>query len=151
MLCLLLSGARREEIAQLAIADIQHEGDIHYFDITNEGESQSLKNEGSKRRVPIHSELVRLGFLAYVQKQRRGGRLFPQLEKGSNGYGDAVGKWFGRLLRHFLSITDPGLVLHSTRHTVITRLHSAGVPQNIRLSSRRSSKQHGARHDIRTS
>ena len=74
---------------------------------------------------------MRLGFLEYVGKQRRGARLFPQLEKGSNGYGDAVGKWFGRLLRHFLSITDPGLVLHSTRHTVITRLHAAGVPKNI--------------------
>jgi integrase len=57
--------------------------------------------------------------------------LFPQLDKGSNGYGDAVGKWFGRLLRHFLHITDPGLVLHSTRHTVITRLHAAGVPTNL--------------------
>lgn len=131
VLCLLLSGARREEIAQLAVSDIQHKDGIHYFDITNEGESQSLKNEGSKRRVPIHSELVRLGLLEYVRKQRRGGRLFPQLEKGGNGYGDAVGKYFSRLLRHFLHITDPGLVLHSTRHTVITRLHAAGVPTNL--------------------
>ena len=63
--------------------------------------------------MPIHSELLRLGFLEYVKKQRRGTQLFPQLEKGSNGYGDAVCKWFGRLRRHFLHITDPGLVLHS--------------------------------------
>ena len=157
VLCLLLSGARREEIAQLAVADIQHADGIHYFDITNEGESQSLKNQGSKRWVPIHSELVRLGFIDYVGKQRRGGRLFPQLEKGSNGYGDAVGKWFGRLLRQFLRITDPGLVLHSTRHTVITRLHAAGVPTNLVeiLVGHASNTVHGTvyvhREDIRSS
>lgn len=28
-------------------------------------------------------------------------------------------------------MTDPGLVLHSTRHTLITRLHAAGVPTNL--------------------
>ena len=45
VLCLLLSGERREEIAQLSVADIQHKDGIHYFDITNEGESQTLKNQ----------------------------------------------------------------------------------------------------------
>ncbi len=132
VLSLLSSGARREEIAQLGIGDIRQDGDIHYFDITNEGEGQSLKNESSKRRVPIHSMLIRLGLLEYVAdiRKRKQTRLFPQLEKGSNGYGDAVGKYFGRLIRS-LGITDPSLVLHSTRHTVVTRLHAAGVAQNL--------------------
>ncbi len=132
VLCLLLSGARREEIAQLALGDVKEEGGIPFFDITNTGDGQSLKNESSKRRVPIHSELVRLGFLRYVatlRKQKRA-RLFPQLEKGDNGYGDAVGKWFGRFIRS-IGLTDPGLVLHSTRHTAITRLHAAGAPTNL--------------------
>jgi integrase len=133
VLCLLLSGARREEIAQLALSDIRQEDGIHFFDITNEGESQSLKNGASKRRVPIHSELIRLGLMEYVaatKKRLRTERLFPQLLKGGNGYGDAVGKWFGRFIRS-IGISDPALVLHSTRHTVITRLHAAGAPHNL--------------------
>lgn len=108
ILCLLLSGARREEIAQLDLADIREELGIPYFNIASEGHSQSLKTSASKRKVPVHSDLVRLGFLAYVSQMRKAAsgsklpgraRLFPQLEKGKNGYGDAVGKWFGRFIR----------------------------------------------------
>lgn len=134
VLCLLLSGARREEIAQLQTVDIGDESGVAFFNITNEGEQQSLKNIGSKRRIPLHADLVRLGFLTYVAQMRKAKqpRLFPQLRKGENGYGDAVGKWFARLLRHHLQITDPALVLHSRRHTFITRLIAAGVPQDIR-------------------
>lgn len=58
-------------------------------------------------------------------------RLFPQLRKGKNGYGDAVGKWFARLLRKHLKLTDPALFLHSLRHTVITRLSATDVPENV--------------------
>src|SRR4030095_12785863 len=94
---------------------------------------QSLKNEGSRRRVPVHSALVRLGFLRYVMSIRRAGhiRLFPELPRGANGYSDPVGKWFGRLLRS-VGIDDPAIVLHSTRHTGISRLTGAGVAQDIR-------------------
>lgn len=134
VLCLLLSGARREEIAQLQVGDIGDDSGVAFFNITNEAEGQSLKNAGSKRRVPVHAELVRLGFLKYVHHMRKvgGSRLFPNLTRGKNGYGDAVGKWFSRLLRHHLKLTDPALVLHGFRHTVITRLTSTGVPQDIR-------------------
>ena len=50
--------------------------------------------------------------------------------QGNNGYGDPVGKWFGRLMSS-LGLTDPRLVIHSLRHGGITKLHSAGVPVNI--------------------
>lgn len=56
--------------------------------------------------------------------------MFPQLTHGANGFGDSVGKHFARHLRR-VGIVDPGKVLHSLRHTAITRLHSRGVPQNI--------------------
>lgn len=58
-------------------------------------------------------------------------RLFPQLKsKGNNGYGDPVGKWFGRLVSS-LGLTDPRLVIHSLRHGGIAKLHSVGVLVNI--------------------
>jgi integrase len=131
--CLLWTGARREEIAQLYLDDIRKQDGVWIFDIrANEERQQGLKNEASTRLVPVHSRLIKLGLLEYVEQTRATGalRVFPRLEHGDNGFGDVVGKYFGRLLRQ-LGIIDPGKVLHSLRHTVITRLHSRGVPQNI--------------------
>jgi integrase len=75
---------------------------------------------------------VRLGFLEFVTKCKKTAqvRLFPELKKGNNGYGDAVGKWFGRLkVKH--GITDDAKVLHSLRHGGITKLHAVGCQDNI--------------------
>jgi integrase len=57
-------------------------------------------------------------------------RLFYQCVKSANGYGDAMGKCFGRLLRVTLKL-PLSLVLHSLRHGWITGLHAAGVPDQI--------------------
>lgn len=128
-----LECCRREEAAQLYLKDFGEVDGVPFIQITDEEKDQSIKNEGSKRRVPIHSSLIQLGFMDYVDSIRQAGhtRLFPQLRsKGNNGYGDPVGKWFGRLMSS-LSLTDPRLVIHSLRHGGITKLHSAGVPVNI--------------------
>ena len=133
VLLLLFQICRREEAAQLYLKDIGEVDGVPFIQITADEKDQSLKNEGSKRRVPIHSSLIQLGFMQYVNSIRkaRHQRLFPQLKsKGGNGYGDPVGKWFGRLVSS-LGLTDPRLVIHSLRHGGITRLHSATVPVNI--------------------
>lgn len=125
---------RREEAAQLNVSDIGEEKELHYIHITTEGSGdKTLKNEGSTRRVPIHSALIKLGLLDYVSRIKATGhtRLFPQLKKGGNTYGDAVGKFFSRLVTK-AGLTDPGLVLHSLRHGGISKLANAGVAQNIR-------------------
>ncbi len=49
--------------------------------ITTEGEGEkSVKTKGSMRVVPIHSELIRLGFLDYHAGMKQAGqtRLFRQ-------------------------------------------------------------------------
>jgi integrase len=132
LLCL-FTGARREEIGQLAVCDIQEEDGIPFIRINDDAKlEQSLKNEGSRRRVPVHSSLVKLGFLDYVKKIREGNhvRLFPTLTRGANGWSDPVGKAFGRLVTK-VGLTDPALCLHSLRHGTLTRLHSSGCPANI--------------------
>jgi integrase len=123
---------RREEAGQCTLADIGEADGIPFIRITNEGEGQNVKNDGSKRRLPIHSSLIALGFMEYVARTRQTGttRLFPQLKRGRNGYADPVGKWFSRLVTK-AGITDPNVVLHSLRHGGIKKLHAAGVPQNI--------------------
>lgn len=133
VLLLVFQGCRREEAAQLYLKDLGMVGDIHMMDITEEEADQTLKNAASRRKVPLHSGLVKVGFLKYVESMRMGGhkRLFPQLNrKGKNGYGDPVGKWFGRLVTS-VGLTDPRLVIHSFRRGMVTALHSAGVPVNI--------------------
>lgn len=133
ILLLLFQICRREEAAQLYLRDIGESDGVTYLNITDKEPDQTLKNEGSRRKVPLHSSLIELGFLDYVHGIEAHGhkRLFPQLtRKGNNGYGDPVGKWFSRMVTD-LGLTDPALVIHSLRHGGITKLHSAGVPVNI--------------------
>ena len=54
----LYAGARLTEIGQLRVQDIKRESGIDYFDISDEGEDAGIKMLSSRRRVPIHAELV---------------------------------------------------------------------------------------------
>jgi integrase len=134
-LCLicLFSACRREEAGQLAVADIQEEDGIRFFWINDDPKlEQTLKNEGSRRRVVVHSSLIKLGFLEFVKKVKAAGhaRLFHEFKKGGNGYSDSTGKYFGRLVTK-VGLHDPALVLHSLRTGGITKMHGAGVPHNV--------------------
>lgn len=139
VLLLVFQVCRREEAGQLYLKDLVTVGGIPCIRIVDEEPDQTVKNEGSRRTIPLHSALVRLGFLDYTEGikaqaptgQQGHKRVFPQLtRKGNNGYSDPVGKWFGRLVTS-LGITDPRVVIHSLRHGGITKLHSAGVPVNL--------------------
>ncbi len=131
LLCL-FQFCRREEAGQLALKDIGEEDGIPLMHITDTGPHQSLKNAGSRRRMPLHPVIVALGFLHYVDRMRQAGqtRLFPQLRLGPNGYADPVGKFFSRLVTK-QGLTDPALVLHSLRHGGISKLHAAGATHHI--------------------
>jgi len=144
---------RREEAAQAAVTNIQIESGIHYLQ-TDEDETlqQNLKNEDSKRRVPIHSSLIALGLLQYVEDVKTAGhaRLFPDLKKGSNGYGDAVGKWWSRHVDS-LGLTDPRLVFHSLRHGALSKLRIAkcSSPVEYALLGHAEGDVHGASYGHR--
>ena len=139
------SGARRGEIANLALVDIQEERGIWFFNITPDAaRGRRLKNKASKRRVPIHSHLIALGWLDFVAKRKaaKSTLLFPKAENKVRGRGrgsgsgrtsvdDAVGKWFSRLLE-LQHITTGKKSFHSFRSTVITALHEAHVGPETR-------------------
>ncbi len=60
----LFTGARLNEVCQLEVADIKRDGDIWFLNITDEGDTNKrVKAKASRRKVPLHSELIRLGFL----------------------------------------------------------------------------------------
>lgn len=149
-LVLLYSGARREEIAQLAPSDVKRETGVHYFDVAPEpAQGKRLKNKASKRRVPVHAHLVELGLLDYLKiaKNKNEKYLFPKQESKSRGRetcGDSVSKWFLRL-RDQAGVSGRK-TLHSFRHTVVTRLAGLGVPEDIRkvLVGHADDNVHGA-------
>jgi integrase len=128
------TGARRNEIAQLEIADIQELDEVLCFDINEEskyGLRKSLKTKNSKRIIPVHSDLIKYGFLDYVASIKQEGytRLFPELsyDASEGGYGRALGRWVNEVLLPHLSIKRPNVVFHSFRHTINYKLHAAGV------------------------
>lgn len=127
----LYTGARRREVAQLYLSDIRQEGDIWYIDINDDGEGKSLKSPAAKRQVPIHSELIRLGFLDWVHSLSRQERLFVSFTyTAKEGYGRKLGRFFSTFLKG-LGMKEDGLVLHSFRNTMITRLAQAGVQEPL--------------------
>jgi len=128
------TGMRLEEIAQLSAADVREQqangATITVFDIHNGG-NNALKNKASARLVPVHSELVRAGFLAYVKALPKGGLLFPGLIRRASK-GGKIGARLGELFRKRLvglGIKRPGLCFHSFRHTVAGKLEQASVSQ----------------------
>lgn len=124
----LFSGMRLEEICQLQTDDIREEDGIAYFDL-NDRPPRQLKNKNAVRKVPIHSELIHLGFLRYAESfGKRSYALFPQLKPGGadNKFGHAFSKWFTRY-RQQISVYRKNLDFHSLRHTATTCMHQADV------------------------
>lgn len=116
------TGARIEELANLDLANIKEDEGIHYFDI------RKGKNANSIRRVPIHENLIKAGFLDYVERQRSKNStlLFPHLISGKNGYSKNMSRRFGQYLDK-LGIKSPQKVFHSFRSTFITKMTEANV------------------------
>jgi integrase len=128
------TGMRLEEIAQLSAADVHEQqangATITVIDIHN-GENNALKNKASARLVPVHSELVRAGFLAYVKALPKDGLLFPGLIRRASK-GGKIGARLGELFRKrlvALGLKREGLCFHSFRHTVAGKLEQASVSQ----------------------
>ncbi len=98
----LYTGARLNELCQLLVNDIKFDGDIAFFSINDDGDKK-LKTSAAVRIVPIHSELVKMGFMDYVKEMRekKSVRLFPELkkEKKSGRYSNGFSKTFRNLLQ----------------------------------------------------
>ncbi|MDR6104084.1 integrase [Agrobacterium larrymoorei] len=128
------TGARLNEIAQIDLADIRQQDGIWFFDFNDEGDDKQLKTKASKRRVPLHSELIRLGLLEYVDMLRKQGKqkLFQELPNSiEHGRGRNLGRWFNEQLLPKLDLKAKELVFHSLRHTVVTQLVNAQVPDPL--------------------
>jgi integrase len=130
----LYTGARLNEIGQLGLQDIRQQNEIWCFDFNDEGDDKRLKNEDSRRLVPLHPKLIELGFLGHIAELKKQGqtRLFPKLTYTTkNGWGRNLGRWFNEEFLVALGLKSKPLVFHSLRHTVITTLLQAGIEEQI--------------------
>jgi integrase len=100
LICI-FSGLRLNEACGLAIADIKSEGGVLYMHVRDEMEGQSIKAPASRRKVPIHHELLTLGLPEFVNRMKENGadRLFPELRLSASGYySDTPSKFFAKLI-----------------------------------------------------
>jgi integrase len=138
------TGARREEICGLMVDDVQSPelmvGDQKRrlpFIVIRENKARRLKNVQSMRLVALVPEVVRLGFLDYVQEIRSLGYklVFPDLKSPTSRspMGDRL---YDELKRGIdLVIPDASArkkVLHSFRKTFGDTLKQAGVAAEVR-------------------
>lgn len=127
------TGARREEIAGLAPSDIVESDGVSCFSI-EDSELRRIKNLSSRRLIPIHSHLIDLGFLDYVQEARRNKQtsLFPELyEAGNDAFGRKVGRRMRQIIDQQLGAEGKKLSFHSFRHYVQNQLDHAGIDDKV--------------------
>jgi len=132
----LFHGFRLGEVSSLLVSDIIPDDDNEglafrlkeHFD---DGEDErTFKTANATRVVPIHPELIKLGFLRFVNEQRATGhrQLFPEarLNKKKGKWGAKLGEWFNARSR--ATETKPSrCTFHSLRHTFEDALRDAGL------------------------
>lgn len=167
-----LLGCRIEELCQINLkTDLLHDADTDIWYLQLDGKPdpdgtvrKSMKKPSSWRQVPIHSALVRHGFIDFLQLQAKLGyqRPFqrewkPHEAKSKLGqivkWSHAVTKWGGRELRaiakeHGIEIGRLSF-FHSMRHTFKGTLSAAGVNTDISeaLAGRRYAGADAERYD----
>ena len=133
----LYHGGRLEEFADLYRKDIICEGGVWAMRITpslvagedegDEPRERRLKTKNSKRTVPVHTELIRMGFVRYVKATAPLPRdpVFPDvLPQGAGGKrGPRVTRWFAEY-RKAVDVYRVGVGMHAFRHVAITRLRN---------------------------
>lgn len=115
------SGARRSEVAGLSVDDFKIDADSgrHYF-VVLEG-----KTKAARRRIPVHNELLEAGLITWLDSVD--GLLFPRARDNPN----RATELFHTLLSESVSDVGERIVLHSLRHTFITKARSTGVNHTL--------------------
>ncbi len=126
------TGARREEIAQLYVNDIKQHDSGHWFiRVVDDKPDKSVKTDSSRRDIPIHDDLISLGFLQLVQGLQPGSRVFPQLVKVSDGYAGIVSKAWREFTQQCGVYRRGCHPLHGFRHTFKTLSREHGIPKEV--------------------
>ncbi len=130
----LYTGARLNEIGSMTVKDVKQDATtgIWYFDINDEDEKKRLKTEAATRHVPVHSELLRRGFLEYVDRvSKMDGNdirlLYGLTYTEKEGWGRKLTRWFSNTFLPQVGLKKDDTSFHSLRHTAITMMRRGGT------------------------
>lgn len=129
----LFMGARASEVF-VQLKEVHEEEKVPYIQLIDEAD-RSLKNRESARTIPLHPQLIELGFIEYCRNMRRqGDKLFPKWkfrenQKPSDG---PARRRFNRRLKQILPDREFPADSHTFRGTFETALSVAeGVPERV--------------------
>lgn len=125
----LYTGARLEELCSLHLEDFQVIDGIDVININKDQVDKKLKTKAGERTIPIHPDLIKIGLIKHVAKLKKNGeeRLFPELNRERDGYGQGPSKWFGKF-KSKLGFKKFTKTFHSFRHTFIDSLKQLDAP-----------------------
>lgn len=136
----LFTGFRLSECCQLHCGDIKQEQGIYYIELVEDDErgegKRKLKTRSSSRIVPIHPELIRLGFIDYWKRMSKGkeasSRLFPNIPFSSNKspYRGFQRQFEAHVKKIGVRNAENYYVFHSFRHTASSSLINNGMDEN---------------------
>lgn len=124
------TGARLGELIQLKCSDIEIKDEYTLLSLTDEGEGQTLKTRSSKRKIPLHQDVLDLGFNEFVQLTKRNNLddLF-QFKRAANKT-DAAQKWMSRTFQSAFP-EGPKFSHHCFRHTFISSQRMSDAKTSI--------------------
>lgn len=131
----LWTGMRLDEIGATTRDELKLNDGVWFFDLQNRPlvGPRRVKNTMSQRIVPVHSQLIELGFIEYVKLQRDW--LFADLPHEGKEPGDTTkgfSKWFGRWRRANGMHSDlKKQDFHSFRHNFKNACRKAELAEDI--------------------
>ncbi len=135
--CFLLgvfSGMRTNEICQILLSQVKKEKGI-WFMFVEDSEETKVKTESSIRKIPVHPQLIDLGFIDYVanlKRRKKPVRIFWELKEERDGYASKVSRHFNERFLPAVGVWKKHTkVLYCTRHTFINKLYSEKVDENV--------------------
>lgn len=121
----LYTGCRANELAQLYTSDIVKIDGIWSILIQATKHDQKLKTNNASRIVPVHSMLIKQGFIEFMKGRGHDCRLFPEFKYSeASGCSKAFVQWF-------LTNKPVAKTYHEIRHSFATQLRSHDVSLNI--------------------
>ena len=128
----LYCGIRMSEATQLHLSDVVQAGEVWLLDINEKTADKSLKTEvASCRRIPLHPEVIRLGFVDWCAQLRLEGyrRVFPELSYTSPArYSKAAIRVMSLMLKVTLDAARDGtVVFHNLRKNANNAIARAPV------------------------
>lgn len=94
------TGCRINELAQLQRKDVIFT-EIPYIKISSAGENQSVKTQAGERDIPLHKDVLNIGFELYVNKVaiNKNDRIFPELVFKNYSYGSTATRWYADYIK----------------------------------------------------